>query len=309
MELIRGLHNLKSRHRGCVATIGNFDGVHLGHQAVLGQLSEQAAAMGLPTTVITFEPQPGEYFQGGEAPARLTRYREKVLAMRRFSVDRLFCLYFNRALARLSPEEFIDQVLVKGLGVRYLVVGDDFRFGQSRMGDFETLKQAGQQHGFPVVSMHTFSIGGERVSSTRVRLALEMGLLDQAEQLLGRPYRLCGRIVHGDKRGRQIGFPTINLYLHRDKLPVRGVFAVEVFGIEGEPVKGVANIGVRPTVGGTRALLEVHLFDFDQQVYGRYVQVELLHKLRDEQRFESFDALKHQIDIDAAQARAFFQMG
>lgn len=308
MELIRGLHNLRPRHRGCVATIGNFDGVHLGHQAVLGQLAEKADEFGVPAVVITFEPQPQEYFSHGEIPPRLTRFREKLRALRRFSVDRVLALRFNDRLAGLSAGEFIRQVLLDGLGIRYLVVGDDFRFGRGREGDFAMLQQVGQEHGFEVVNMHTFSLDGERVSSTRIREALQRGDLAQAELMLGRPYRMCGRVAHGNKLGRTIGFPTANIFLHRKKTPVDGVFAVEMFGIDGEPVAGVANVGTRPTVDetGTRSLLEVHLFDFDGDIYGRHVHVDFLHRIREERRFDSFDALKAQILKDADNARAFF---
>jgi len=306
MELIRGLHNLRPRHHGCVATIGNFDGVHLGHQAVLGQLAEKAAELGLPTTVITFEPQPQEYFSHGDIPPRLTRLREKLRAMQRYSVDSVLCLPFNRALAEMEAESFIQRVLVDGLGVRYLVVGDDFCFGKGRRGDFAMLQQAGIEQGFEVVNMHTFEIEGNRVSSTRIREALQAGNLSLAEQLLGRPYRMSGRVAHGDKLGRTIGFPTANIFLHRKKTPVNGVFAVEMFGIEGEPVTGVANVGTRPTVGGTKALLEVHLFDFSAEIYGRHVHVDFLHRIREERRFESFDALKAQILRDSDQAKEFF---
>ncbi|MDT8403762.1 bifunctional riboflavin kinase/FAD synthetase [Sulfuriflexus sp.] len=306
MELIRGYHNLRPRHRGCVATIGNFDGVHLGHQTVLGQLSEKAAELGVPSVVISFEPYPMEFFAPDKAPARLTRLREKIRALARYAVDRLLCLRFDAEFAAQPAEEFIEHVLLKGLDVRYLVVGDDFRFGKDRRGDFALLRKAGEQHGFQVVNLHTFAIDGERVSSTRVREALAAGEIGQAEQLLGRPYRMCGRVAHGDKRGRTIGFPTANIHLHRTNTPIKGVFAVEMFGIEGEPVQGVANIGTRPTVDGTRSLLEVHLFDFDADIYGRNVSVEFVHKLRDEQQFASFEELRKQIDKDANAARAFF---
>jgi len=190
--------------------------------------------------------------------------------------------------------------------VRYLVVGDDFRFGRGREGDFAFMEQAGREHGFQVVNMHTFQVDGERVSSTRIREALAEGDLLEAEKLLGRPYRMLGRVAHGDRRGRTIGFPTANIYLHRHATPVQGVFAVEMFGLAREPVAGVANVGTRPTVDGTRSLLEVHLFDFDEEIYGRYVQVNFLRKLRPERRFESFDALKAQIHKDVEQARAYF---
>jgi riboflavin kinase/FMN adenylyltransferase len=308
MELIRGIHNLRPRHRGCVATIGNFDGVHLGHQAVLGQLADKADELCLPAVVITFEPQPQEYFSHGNIPPRLTRFREKMQALRRFAVDRVLALQFNQKLAELSAEEFIQQVLLDGLDIRYLVVGDDFRFGKGRGGDFAMLQQVGAEHGFDVVNMHTFSQGNERVSSTRIREALQRGELMSAEQMLGRTYRMCGRVAHGNKLGRTIGFPTANIFLHRKMTPVDGVCAVDMFGIEGEPVFGVANVGTRPTVDetGTRSLLEVHLFDFDSDIYGRHVHVDFLHRIREERRFESFDALKAQILNDADEARAFF---
>lgn len=307
MELIRGLVNLRPKHRGCVATIGNFDGVHLGHQAVLGQLAEKAAALNLPAVVITFEPYPQEYFARAGVPPRLTRFREKVQALRRYSIDKVLCLHFNTALASTTAQEFIRTVLVDGLDVRYLVVGDDFRFGKQRQGDFAMLKAAGAEFGFQVVNRHTFSIEGARVSSTRIRAALAEGDLDTAEKLLGRPYRMSGRVARGAQRGRSIGFPTANIYVHRRATPVQGVFAVEMFGLDGEPLAGVANVGTRPTVNGTAVLLEVHLFDFAQDIYGRYVQVDFIRRLRDEQRFASLDELKKQIHIDAQQARDFFE--
>lgn len=305
MELIRGLHNLRPRHRGCVATIGNFDGVHLGHQAVLGQLAERAAVLGLPAVVITFEPQPMEFFAHATPPPRLTRFREKVQVLRRFSVARVMCLRFTRALADMSAVEFIQRLLVEGLAVRYLVVGDDFRFGKARQGDFAMLREAGLVHGFQVAAMHSFDVDGLRVSSTRVRDALARDDLAGAEKMLGRPYRMCGRVVHGDERGRTIGFPTANIHLHRRSSPVSGVYAVEVFGLENEPQSGVANVGLRPTVGGTQSRLEVHLLDFDEDIYGRYVQVDFLRKLRPEHRFASLEELVAQIGKDAAAARAF----
>jgi len=306
MEFIRGFHNLRPEHRGCVASIGNFDGVHLGHQAVLGQLAEAAGRLNLPTVVIAFEPQPQEFFGAAAQAPRLTRLREKLLALRRYSVDRVLCLPFTKRLAALSAEQFIQRLLVEGLDVRYLVVGDDFRFGHQRRGDFAMLKAAGAKHGFQVVSMHSFQVDGVRVSSTRVREALAQGAMSSAERLLGRTYQMCGRVARGDQRGRQWGFPTANIHLHRKATPVRGVFAVEMFGVEGEPVAGVANVGTRPTVDGTRTLLEVHLFDFADDIYGRYVEVVFLHKLRDEVRFASLDALKQQIGLDSDAAREYF---
>ena len=311
MELIRGLQNIRSKHCGCVATIGNFDGVHLGHQAVLGQLAEKAAELNLPTTLITFEPQPMEYFVPDKVPARLTRFREKMLALQRYSVDRVCCLSFNKKLAKLSAEDFIEQVLVQKLGVKYLVVGDDFRFGANRAGTFEMLVEAGKTYGFQVVSMHTFEIDNERVSSTRIRTALENGEMSEAEKLLGRRYRMSGRVAHGEKLGRELGFPTANIHLHRQASAIQGIFVVEVFGLDvfeqyKQPLQGVASIGTRPTVNETKALLEVFLFDFDQEIYGRHIQVSFLKKLRDEEKYDSLDELIEQIQMDVKQAQAYF---
>lgn len=306
MQIIRNLQNLKPHHHGCVATIGNFDGVHLGHQAVLGQLAEKADELRLPLTVVTFEPQPEEFFRSEQSPPRLTRFREKVQALRRYAVERVLVLRFNKPFSQQSPEAFIQNLLVDGLGVKYLVIGDDFRFGKDRAGDFAMLQAAGKEHGFEVVNMHTFVLDDARVSSTRVRSALAEGDLNAAEKLLGRTYRMSGRVAHGDKKGRTIGFPTANIHLHRINTPLRGVFAVELFGVEGEPLPGVANLGTRPTVGGMRTLLEIHLFDFEGDIYGHHVHVDFLSKLRDERRFDSFDELKVQIHRDADQARDFF---
>ena len=306
MELVRGLHNLRPRHRGCAVTIGNFDGIHRGHQAVLEQLSRSARELQLPLTVITFEPQPLEFFNPDTIPPRLTRLREKLEAMREFDVDRVVCLRFDEYLAGLSADEFIRVILVDGLDVRHLVVGDDFRFGRERAGNFALLEQAGARQGFAVVAMQTFDIGGSRVSSTRIRTALEAGDLVAAKTMLGRPYRMSGRVAHGDKRGRTIGYPTANIYLHRAAAPVAGVFAVEMHGLPGAPLQGVANVGTRPTVDGTRSQLEVHLFDFDRDIYGCHVRVSFLHKIREEQRFDSFAALQAQIRRDEERARSYF---
>lgn len=306
-KIIRGLYNLPDPAQGCVATIGNFDGVHLGHQAVLTQLAMKADMLNLPAVVITFEPQPFEYFVPDKAPARLSRFREKVEALRAYSIQKLCVLRFNRQLAEMQAETFIQKLLVEGLNVRYLVVGDDFRFGKDRQGDFALLQQVGKQHGFQVVNMHTFAIDDMRVSSTRIREALQDGDLAVAEKLLGRPYRMSGRVAHGDKRGRKMGYPTANIHLHRAKVPLNGVYAVQLYGIDEEPVNGVANIGVRPTISGSdKALLEVHLFDFKRDIYGEHVQVYFLKKLREEQKFASLEQLIEQIHIDSAQAKSFF---
>ena len=307
MELIRGQHNLRPRHRGCVATIGNFDGVHLGHQAILAQLAGQAGRLRLPRLVITFEPQPQEFFAGPKAPpARLMRLREKLLALDGLGIERVLCLEFDHRLAAMPAERFIEDLLIERLGIRYLVIGDDFRFGHRRAGDFAMLVQAGQRHGFAVADNHSYSVGGERVSSTRVRQALAQGDLDLAARLLGRPYDMCGRVAHGDRRGRTIGFPTANIHLHRRVTPVYGVYAVLLSGPDLQLWPGIANVGCRPTVEGERERLEVHLLDFQGDLYGRHAKVDFLHYLRPEQRFASLAALQAQIQQDEQTARAWF---
>ncbi len=306
-KIIRGFYNLPKSPSGCVATIGNFDGVHLGHQAVLSQLAMKGDMLGLPAVAITFEPQPNEYFSPDKAPARLSRFREKVEILRSYSIQQLCVLRFNQKLAQMTADDFIQKLIVDGLNIKYLVVGDDFKFGKDRQGNFALLQQAGEKYGFQVVNMHTFSIDNMRVSSTRVRKALNSGDLMLAEKLLGRPYRMSGRVAHGDKRGRTMGFPTANIHLHRCKVPLNGVYAVQLFGVDGEPIQGVANVGVRPTVGADKALLEVHLFDFNREIYGEHVQVYFLKKIRDEQRFSNLDALIAQIQKDCQQARLYFE--
>lgn len=306
MELIRGLHNLRPRHRGCVASIGNFDGVHLGHQAIVARLHEHAAATGLPARVVLFEPQPLEFFRPEAVEPRLMRLREKLAALAALGVDGVLCLHFDARLAGMPREDFVDRLLVQGLGVRHLVVGPDFRFGHKRLGDVEYLKSAGTTAGFGVEAVPPLLLDGERVSSTAVRQHLTGGDLAGAARLLGRPYTLHGRVSHGDERGRTIGFPTLNLPLHRGAVSLRGVFAVRVTGLAAGPLPAVANLGVRPTVNGTYPLLEVHVLDFAAQVYGRQVQVEFVRQLRDERRFDSLDTLRAQIDLDVRAARAVF---
>ncbi len=306
MQIIRGLHNLRPEHKGCVATIGNFDGVHLGHRAVFEQLLKRADETGLPATVVTFEPQPMEFFAPNDAPARLTRLRDKLDALHNIGVERVVVLEFGKKLAAMHAQDFVHRLLIEGLGIKQLYVGDDFHFGKNREGDFSLLQKMGQQNGFDVENMYTFAMDEARVSSTRIRRALAAGDLQQAAEYLGRPYRICGRVGHGDARGRTIGFPTANLDLHRKVSPLRGVYAVKVYGLEHDVVYGVANIGNRPTVeGDSRYLLEVNLFNFDRQIYGHHVQVEFLKRLRDEMKFDSFDLLRQQIGRDAVQAREF----
>ena len=306
VELIRGLHNLRPKHRGCVATIGNFDGVHLGHKAVLGQLAEKARTLSVPALVMIFEPQPQEFFAPEKVPARLTRLREKLRALDLDQVNRVLCVRFDARFAAITAEQFVEGILRDGLDVRYLVVGDDFRFGHRRQGDFAFLQAMGRQHGFEVARRDTFSMDGVRVSSSRVRDALEHGDLEHARGLLGYVFNMTGRVAHGDKRGRTIGYPTANIYLHRRSVPLQGVFAVRVAGVDHQPLPGVANVGVRPTVGGLKMpILEVHLFDFDGDIYGRHVRVDFLHRIRAEKRFGSLDELTTQIHADAQQARDY----
>lgn len=306
-EFIRGLHNLRPRHRGCVATIGSFDGVHLGHQAILRQVQSKARELGLPSVVIVFEPQPHEFFSGEKAPARLMRLREKAQALFAAGIDRVLCLQFNRSLRSLSAQEFIQRVLVDGLQVKYLVVGDDFRFGCDRSGDYPLLLSAGETFGFEVTDTHTYEVDGERVSSTRIRRELEAGNFDFVAELLGKPYIITGHVVYGQQLGRRLGVPTANVHLRRYRSPLSGVFVVRANLPDGRHVPGVANVGVRPTVGGeTRPILEVHLFDFGEQIYGQIIEVEFRAKLREEVKFESLELLQAQLLRDIENAKAYF---
>ncbi len=306
LKLIHGIYNLQENFPRCVATIGNFDGVHIGHQQLIEQLRQKGQEMGLPTLLITFEPQPNEYFSHNKIPPRLMRLREKMMALQLLGVDYVLCLRFDQMLAQLSPEDFVHTLLVDKLKIAYVLVGDDFHFGHNRTGDITLLKQMGQRLDFVAEPMDTYFVGGERVSSSRVRKALEGGDLGQVELLLRRPYGIAGKIAHGDKRGRMIGFPTANVFLHRKAVSLSGIYVVITHGILPYPIKGVAYIGNRPTVGGGRSLLEVHLFDFNQEIYGRHIYVEFLHKLRGDQRFESMELMQQQILIDAEQAKSYF---
>lgn len=314
-ELIRGLHNLRPRHRGCVATIGSFDGVHLGHRAIIAQLNRRARELGLPSVAIIFEPQPHEYFSGERAPARLMRFKEKVLALFDAGVDRVLCLQFNEELRSLSAEAFIQRILVDGLDIKHLVVGDDFRFGCDRSGDYRLLQDVGAEAGFTVEDTATVEIRGERVSSTRIRVALEDADFELAGALLGEPYRITGRVAPGRALGRQLGAPTANVRLHRYRSPLVGVYTVRVTATDGtelasgrREIDGVANVGFRPTVEGEGAqpLLEVNLFDFNGDLYGRELAVEFCHKLRDEEKFASLEILREWIARDIEKAKAWF---
>jgi riboflavin kinase/FMN adenylyltransferase len=304
MELVRGLHNLKSGHRGCVLTVGNYDGVHLGHQQMIGALERRAAEYNLPGTVLVFEPSSKEFIDPEGAPPRLTRWREKYLALAALGVERLVTLRFDARVRAMSPQAFVDELIVGALGAKHLVVGDDFRYGCQAAGTIETLIASGRHAGFSVEQIPPYQIEGVRVSSTMVRERLECGDFAGAARLLGRGYSMRGRVIRGEQLGRTLGFPTANLRLQRRKPPLWGIAAVRAHGIAARALPGVASLGTRPTVGGAEALLEVNLFDFSGDLYGRAIEVEFVAKLRDEVKFDSLDALKAQMQQDAAQARA-----
>jgi riboflavin kinase/FMN adenylyltransferase len=302
MELVRGLHNLAQCRDACVLTVGNYDGVHLGHQQMIGVLQSRARKFGAASTVLVFEPSSKEYIDPVGAPPRLTRWREKFLALAAQGVDRLVTLRFDEDIRAMTPRRF-EELIIGGLHARHVVVGDDFRYGCNAGGTIETLRAAGGQHGFSVEQVAPFVLEGLRVSSTLVRGRLDADDFEGAARLLGRRYRMLGRVVHGNELGRTLGFPTANLRLMRRKSPVHGILAVRVFGIDRHPLHGVASLGTRPTVGGSDLLLEVHVFDFSGDLYGRLIEVEFIGKLRNEVKFDSLEALTAQMNIDAAQAR------
>ena len=307
MQLVRGLHNLKPEHRNCALTIGNFDGVHHGHQALLRLLSERAREHNIPAALMSFDPLPHEYFSNNKPAPRLTSARERYTSIAELDEslrpDLLLILRFDDTLAQLSAEEFVSNVLVDALAVKAVVIGDDFRFGKGRMGNYDFLKSAGVEHGFEVLALSTHSVDNMRVSSTGIRQALLESRLSDAERMLGRPYRICGRVAHGDKRGRTIGFPTANIRLNRPAVPLSGVYSVTLCSPELGDVPGIANIGRRPTVDGVHDQLEVHLFDFDKDIYGMNICVSFHHKIRDEKKFDSFELLRQQIELDCVKAR------
>ncbi len=306
MELIRSLHNLRQHHQKCVATIGNFDGLHLGHQAIISQLKEIASQHDLPTVVIIFEPQPQEYFSPENAPARLTRFREKVEELSRLGVDRLVCLKFDEELANLSAKEFVERLLIDGLDIRHLVVGDDFRFGKNRQGDYSTLENMADEFGYQLDHTNTCLSEGQRISSTRIRQALANDDLKLASQLLGRGYAISGRVVHGDKRGRKLGFATANMELHRLHSPITGVYVTCVHGINDKIYPAVTSIGTRPMFDGEGMRLETHILDFDETLYAKHIRVEFLQKLRPESKFPDINELKNAIETDIENARQYF---
>lgn len=304
MELVRSIHNMRDAHKGCVLTIGNFDGVHLGHQRVIAALVAKAKELQLTPAVMVFEPQPQELFNPERAPARLTRLRDKYNLLKKLGVKRLICVNFNRKFANQTAEYFIEKVLVEKLGIKHLIIGDDFHFGKNRLGNFKMLVEAGIRLDFNVTDTATYKFLDCRISSTAIRKALQHDNLGEAQRMLGRPYTIVGRVVHGAKLGRNIGFPTANVLLKRCVSPVKGVYVVKL-NIQQKDYYGVANIGSRPTVDGIKQQLEVHVFDFNNDLYGQHIEVALLAKIREEQRFASIDELTNQISKDSEQARDF----
>lgn len=298
---------MRERHKGCVATIGAFDGLHHGHRAVIKQLTDKAKELNLPSVVIVFEPLPREYFAPIQAPARLTSFRERFELLKGCGVDRVLRIRFDNQFSHTPAEDFIKDIFVDGLGIRYIVVGDDLRFGHDREGDYQLLKASGKKFRFEVVNTSTLEIAGDRVSSTRVRQALEAADFQLAEQLLGRPYAISGKVVIGQQLGRTLNSPTANIQLRRFRTALSGVYAVEVAGLGASLVAGVANVGTRPTIDDLiTAILEVHLLNFSGDIYGKHLSVIFRHKIRDEQKFASIDELKTAIQADIEYGKKYF---
>jgi riboflavin kinase/FMN adenylyltransferase len=312
MELVRGLHNLRPRHQGCVLTIGNYDGLHLGHQAMLRTVRQHAERLSVPAAVMCFEPSPLEFLNRSKPnavmPARLSRFREKFHNLATYGVDRMVCLRFDARMQAVTPQMFVEDILVRGLGVHWVVVGHDFRFAHARQGNTTILRELGQQFGFGVDEVAPHLVDGVRVSSSLVREALAAGDLTRATQLLGRPYRMFGKVVRGKQLGRTLGFPTANLRLHRRIIPMMGIYAVRVSGDGLHNAAGVASLGTRPTVDGGEPLLEAHVFDYRGDLYGKNLHVDFIARLRDELKFPNLDALVEQMNIDAQQAREMLTM-
>ncbi len=307
MELIRGRQNFSGDAKPSVVSIGNFDGVHLGHRQLIKTLQTEAHRAGALATILTFDPHPHEFFNATTAPPRLSTFRQKLEQLDKAGVDKVVCLRFNAGLAGMSAEEFVEVYLINGLDVRALIVGDDFRFGRDRKGDFSLLQDMGREADFTVSSVDTFVVEGHRVSSSRIRQILQGADFQMAERLLGRPFSITARVAHGDKRGRTWGFPTANLMLRHSNLPVGGVYAATVRRCDGKKLHGIVNVGFRPTVGGERFLVEVHLLNHNEILYGQRLTVEFRCKIRAEKHFESFDQLKVQIGLDIDQAYEFLR--
>ena len=320
MRILRGFDH-PDQAKACALTIGNFDGVHRGHQAMLALLQSEARHRNVTSCVMTFEPHPRDYFakafkQPDLAPARIASLRDKLHELAACGVQQCIVLPFNEKFAAQSPDDFINNVLVKGLGVKYVLVGDDFRFGAKRLGDYAMLDAAGAQQGFDVARMNSYEVRGLRVSSSAVREALARGAMDEVAQLLGRPYAISGHVVHGRKLGRELQCPTLNLRFAHWKPAASGIFVVRVYGLHETPLKGVANLGIRPSlepndVNGGRVLLETHCLDWPASLgaeggYSKIIRVELLHKLHDELAYDGMDALKQGIHKDCEDARTWF---
>lgn len=305
MQLIRTLENAPFEFlaEGSIATIGVFDGLHLGHQKLLDGVIAEAAASGLPSVVMSFEPTPREYFSPQNPPARLMRFGEKFQALEDYGIDVFYCPNFDDDIRNASPDSFIRNILVDTLNIRHLVIGDDFRFAKNRSGTMEHLTQAGAEYNFELHHIPGVDCDGERVSSTAVRRALSSGNLERAALLLGRHYRMSGKVVEGNHLGRKLGYPTANINPDRRQVALMGIFAARVVGLGAEPLDAVASLGTRPTVDGTKPLLEAHIFDFDEDIYGQHIHVDFVEKLRDEVKFADLDALVEQMHHDAAQAR------
>ena len=306
MELIRGLTNLRPRQRGCVVTVGGFDGLHLGHQALIGRLHEAAAMLRRRTLLVSFEPMPKEYLAPQSPPARLTTWRERWRLLDELRLDHVLLLRFGEDLRRLSGEDFA-QILARDLNAAAVIVGHDFRFGRNGEMSAAALAADGARLGFTVDVVPPVTVEGERVSSSGVRAALARGDLERARSWLGRPYSMIGRVVHGSHLGRKLGFATANVKLHRRRTPLTGIFAVRVRGADARQLPGVASLGTRPTIGGTEPLLEAHVFDYAGDLYGREIEVEFVAKLREEERFTDLDALTRQMHVDDAQARRILE--
>lgn len=309
MHLFRGLHTVPSNFAGCVASIGNFDGLHLGHQTIANSVKAEAARLGVPSLVVMFEPQPKEFFALDKAPARIANLREKLQDLTSCGVEYVLCLPFNSALRSLSAADFVQNVLLKALKVKHLIIGDDFRFGHDRSGDYQTLVAAGVQYGFSVQDTKTVCVGQERISSTKVREALAQGNLSLAAELLGRPYRMSGRIGFGRQLGRTLNTPTANVMVKRHKLPLTGVFAVQVINEDnGDSYHGVASVGIKPTITAVpEPSLEVHVLNFSGNLYHQHLTVTFVHKIRDEQKFAGLDELQAAIEADKNSARKWLQ--
>ncbi len=306
MQLIRSYKNFPKKISGSVLTIGNFDGVHRGHRRVIDRVISIAKTKNLNSLVMVFESTPKEFFMGEHAPARLMHWRDRYLAIQKTGCDALVQLKFDKALSRLSPNEFVKDILVDALDVKHVVIGDDFRFGYQRQGDFEYLLDLGMEYGFVVEDTQTLMQNTQRVSSSAIREALFNGDIEKASRLLGAPYHMSGRVVHGKKLGRTLGFPTLNIPVKRQISPLHGVYAVLVHGLEEKPVESIASIGTRPAVNGKSWLLEVHLIDRSGDYYGKRVDVEFLHFIRPELNFSDLAALKFQMQIDLAKVREYF---